>query len=49
MPAKVKKEAEAAITADMLKLTAPVLGAMAEHYNYTLPWDRMFEVYVSKK
>lgn len=49
MPANVKKEAEAAITADMLKLTAPVLGTMAEKYNYTLPWDRMFEVYVSKK
>ncbi|MCH4157608.1 MAG: DUF4127 family protein [Acidaminococcaceae bacterium] len=49
MPAAVKKEAEAAITADMLKLTAPVLGDMAEKYNYTLPWERMFEVYVSKK
>ena len=49
MPANVKAEAEAAITADMLKLTAPVLGTMAEKYNYTLPWERMFEVYVSKK
>ena len=49
MPANVKAEAEAAITADMLKLTAPVLGNMAEKYQYTLPWERMFEVYVTKK
>lgn len=49
MPPAVKTEAEAAITVDMLKMTVPVLGNMAAKYNYTLPWARMFEVYVTPK
>lgn len=49
MPPEIKAEAEAAITADMLKLTTPVLGNMAAGYTYTLPWARMFEVYVTKR
>jgi hypothetical protein len=47
-PAEVKL-AETAITTDMLKATKDVLGPVASYYNFTLPWKRMFEVYVTAK
>ncbi|WP_455651985.1 DUF4127 family protein [Phascolarctobacterium sp.] len=43
------QEAEAVITKDILEIAKPVLGERAKDYNFILPWQRMFEVEVSKK
>jgi len=49
MPPAVKAKAEAAITADLQKAAGPLVGPSVFQYRFTLPWDRMFEVYVSRK
>jgi hypothetical protein len=49
MPPAIKAKAEAAITADLQKVAAPLLGTAVSRYRFTLPWNRMFEVYVSRK
>lgn len=37
------------LTEDMQAVAVPVMGAAAEQYQFTLPWNRMFEVYVAEK
>lgn len=44
-----KAEAEKQITAGIQALTEPVMGNVADQYEFTLPWSRMFEVKVEKK
>lgn len=41
--------AEQEITEDIRLLTEPVMGNTAQKYTFTLPWNRMFEVYVAEK
>lgn len=41
--------AEQEITEDIRMLTEPVMGNTAQKYTFTLPWNRMFEVYVAEK
>lgn len=40
--------AEKFITREINKISAPYLQTAAEKYNFTLPWQRMFEVRVTK-
>ena len=44
-----KAEAEKQITAGIRSLSQPVMGNAADEYEFTLPWDRMFEVKVEHK
>ncbi len=41
--------AEQDITKDIIAVASPLMGDAPEHYTYTLPWNRMFEVYVKAK
>lgn len=41
--------AEQYITEDIIKVASPLMGEAPERYTYTLPWNRMFEVYVKAK
>lgn len=41
--------AEQEITEDIKRISEPVMGKTAEAYKFTLPWNRMFEVYVTEK
>lgn len=43
------KKIEQTITEDIRKLATPVMGTKVNEYQFTLPWNRMFEVYVAKK
>ena len=49
MSPAVKAKAEKAITAAMQKIAEPLLGTAVQQYRFTLPWSRMFEVYVARK
>lgn len=49
LDAEQTKEAEKRITSDITELAAPLLGDAVQHYRFTLPWQRMFEVYVAEK
>lgn len=40
---------EQRITEDIQKLAVPVMGKKVYDYQFTLPWNRMFEVYVAEK
>ncbi len=40
--------AEDAINAGMYAVAQPVMGDVVKDYNFTLPWHRMFEIYVAK-
>ena len=41
--------AEERITSDIYEVAEPVMGAAVQKYRFTLPWQRMFEVYVAEK
>lgn len=43
-----KTAVEADVTNLMCSVAEPMLGEVVRDYRYTLPWDRMFEVYVKK-
>jgi hypothetical protein len=44
-----KRIAEAAIKESITKVSEPVMGKVAEEYEFKLPWGRMFEVQPVKK
>ena len=44
-----KRIAEAAIKESITKVSEPVMGKVAEEYEFKLPWGRMFEVQPIKK
>lgn len=44
-----KRAAEKKITTDIRTLAEPVMGKVVDEYEFTLPWDRMFEVKVEHK
>ena len=44
-----KRIAEAAIKESITKVSEPVMGKVAEEYDFILPWGRMFEVQPIKK
>ncbi|MBR6636515.1 MAG: DUF4127 family protein, partial [Phascolarctobacterium sp.] len=41
--------AEEDITHLMVSVAEPMLGEAVKDYRFTLPWNRMFEVYVERK
>ena len=41
--------AQSEIAREIMNVAEPVMGKAAENYQFTLPWHRMFEVYVAKK
>lgn len=41
--------AEERITSDIYEVAEPVMGTAVQKYRFTLPWQRMFEVYVAEK
>lgn len=41
--------AEKRITKDIRELAEPLMGDSVQNYRFTLPWQRMFEVYVAEK
>lgn len=41
--------AQSEITREIINVSEPVMGKAVENYQFTLPWHRMFEVYVAKK
>lgn len=43
------KVAEERITSDIYEVAEPVMGTVVQRYRFTLPWQRMFEVYVAEK
>ena len=49
LDAEQKAKAEDFISRAIVKTAQPYLGDAASEYKFTLPWDRMFEVEVSKK
>lgn len=49
LDAAQKQAAEKQITEGILKLSEPVIGKVVDEYEFTLPWDRMFEVKVEHK
>lgn len=49
LDAAQKQAAEKQITEGILKLSEPVFGKVVDEYEFTLPWDRMFEVKVEHK
>ncbi|MCD8199229.1 MAG: DUF4127 family protein [Phascolarctobacterium sp.] len=44
-----KIAAQDKITSKIVEISQPLMGETANNYSFTLPWNRMFEVYVERK